>query len=72
MNVWLTLRTLRKTDACLRCTRGAHHARSTIWRRVTVLLQDLLYNKMMADSRVSPFFEGIDMKQQRAHQVGLA
>lgn len=31
--------------------------------------QDLFYDKMMADPRVNYFFEGIDMKKQRAHQV---
>lgn len=31
--------------------------------------QDLFYDKMIADPRVSYFFEGIDMKKQRAHQV---
>ena len=32
-------------------------------------MQDLFYNKMMADDRVNFFFNGVDMKQQRAHQV---
>ncbi len=31
--------------------------------------QDLFYDKMIADPRVNFFFEGIDMKKQRAHQV---
>ena len=33
------------------------------------MCQDLFYDKMMADRRVSYFFEGVDMKKQRAHQV---
>ena len=31
--------------------------------------QDLFYNKMLADPRLNFFFEGIDMQQQRGHQV---
>ncbi|CAL8471141.1 g10683 [Coccomyxa elongata] len=32
---------------------------------------DLFYDKMMADPRVNYFFEGIDMKKQRAHQAAF-
>lgn len=32
---------------------------------------DLFYDKMLADARVSYFFDGIDMKKQRAHQVAF-
>ena len=32
-------------------------------------MQDLFYDKMMADDRVNFFFNGVDMKRQRAHQV---
>ena len=30
-------------------------------------MQDLFYDKMMADDRVNFFFKGVDMKQQRVH-----
>ena len=33
--------------------------------------QDIFYDKMIADPRVNYFFEGIDMKKQRDHQVRL-
>ena len=33
-------------------------------------MQDLFYDKMLADDRVNFFFKGVDMKKQRAHQVG--
>lgn len=29
---------------------------------------DLFYDKVLADDRISHFFEGVDMKRQRAHQ----
>ena len=32
-------------------------------------MQDLFYDKMLADDRVNFFFQGVDMKKQRAHQV---
>lgn len=32
---------------------------------------DIFYDKMMADDRVSYFFEGVDMKAQRAHQAAF-
>lgn len=32
-------------------------------------LQDVFYQKMLGDPRVNFFFEGVDMKAQRAHQV---
>ena len=35
----------------------------------TSSMQDLFYDKMMADDRVNFFFKGVDMKKQRAHQV---
>lgn len=31
--------------------------------------QELFYDKMLADPRISYFFDGIDMRKQRAHQV---
>ena len=34
-----------------------------------IFLQDVFYNKVMADDRLNHFFEGIDMKAQRVHQV---
>jgi len=42
--------------------------RDTIIR--TVMLQDIFYDKIMADDRLNYFFEGVDMKAQRVHQVG--
>lgn len=36
---------------------------------VCMSAQDLFYDKMIDDPRVSYFFEGVDMKKQRAHQV---
>jgi len=33
-------------------------------------LQDIFYDKMLADDRVNFFFDGIDMEKQHAHQVG--
>jgi len=35
-----------------------------------VMLQDIFYDKIMADDRLNYFFEGVDMKAQRVHQVG--
>ena len=35
----------------------------------TFSMQDLFYDKMMADDRIYFFFKGVDMKRQRAHQV---
>ncbi len=32
-------------------------------------LQDVFYNKVMADDSLNYFFEGVNMKAQRAHQV---
>jgi len=32
---------------------------------------DLFYDKMMADPRVNYFFEGVDMRAQRAHQAAF-
>ncbi|EIE20060.1 hypothetical protein COCSUDRAFT_18855 [Coccomyxa subellipsoidea C-169] len=32
---------------------------------------DLFYDKMIDDPRVSYFFEGVDMKKQRAHQAAF-
>jgi truncated hemoglobin YjbI len=33
--------------------------------------QDVFYDKMISDPRVSHFFNGVDMKQLRNHQVHL-
>lgn len=34
-----------------------------------IFLQDVFYDKVMADDRLNYFFEDIDMKAQRVHQV---
>ena len=34
-------------------------------------VQDIFYKKMLDDERVNYFFEGVDMKKQRSHQVSV-
>lgn len=43
-----------------------NEAMSSSW---CISLQDIFYDRMLADPRVAHFFDGIDMKKQRAHQV---
>ncbi len=33
------------------------------------IVQDVFYGKVMADDRINYFFNGVDMKKQRVHQV---
>jgi truncated hemoglobin YjbI len=41
-----------------------------MWRHVS--LQEVFYGKMLSDERVSFFFEGVDMKKQKGHQVHIS
>ena len=41
------------------------------WRPAIEAAVEIFYRKMLADDRVAPFFEGVDMEKQAAKQAGV-